>query len=173
MGRLTASGAEPYDRARGRLRRSLQLAGLTVSLLAPSAPAIGRAADTAPEGSLAGTLRQIETAFLRGDAAALASACSERAKVRLDLRAAPRSTGSYRGGQVVVIFASVFRSFRTTVFEFPRDAVREPREDTAFARARWRRQARRGPEMDEALTFTLHREPSGWRVHEILSSTPP
>jgi hypothetical protein len=143
----------------------LVTAALSV-LLTPDA----RAADVGRDAQLSSRLTRIETAFRRGDAAALRASCASVGKVRVELGSIGDGHGSYGTGQLEVIFDQVFGQSRTQAFAFARDDVTVSPPGTAFARGRWVRGGRSGGQSVDTLTFTLREEGGEWRVHEIRSS---
>lgn len=138
--------------------------------LASASPAGISTSLTDPADALWSRLRRIERAFRQGDAGALRASFCSSGKLRVDLRDVPDSPASYAPGQLQVIFAQMFAEARTREFAFRRDEVALPSEGTAFARARWVREARSGEATDvQPLTFTLREEDGDWRIHEILA----
>jgi len=139
---------------------------LAIALCLPSRPAAASAAPAAGAEALASRLQRIEAAFRGGDAGALRASFTTRGKLRLDVPQVPGCPASYGAGQLQVIFGQLFAAARTRSFAFEQEDAPSS-DDTAFARALWRRDDPH--DGGQALTFTLREEDGDWRIHEIVA----
>lgn len=150
----------------------LALVIASAALLAGVERAVGAedAARDDADAALWARLERIETAFRGGDANSLRLSCSERGKVRVDLKELTGQT-TYGPGQLQVVFGQIFEDYATREFAFRRSEVSVSTPGTAFARGRWvRRSSHGGRETVDTLTFTLREESGDWRIHEVRSS---
>jgi hypothetical protein len=151
-----------------RARRRTTL--VVIAWLAALSPAVLAARDAA-EDALKSRLRRIEAAFRQGDAMALRSCFSEKAKVRVELRDLSEGQGLYGAGQLQVIFSRIFEGRRTRSMAFPRGDVKVPAPGTAFARGVWvHLGSRSADERTDTLMLTLHSEEGDWRIVEMRSA---
>jgi hypothetical protein len=152
------------------MRLALVIASAALFAGAEPAAASNDSARDDGDAALWSRLDRIETAFRGGDATSLRLSCSERGKVRVDLKDLT-GQASYGPGQLQVVFGQIFEDYETQEFAFRRGDVSISTLGTAFARGRWvRRRSHGGRDTVETLTFTLREESGDWRIHEVRSS---
>jgi hypothetical protein len=144
---------------------------LLLTVFIVSAPAMAQGRQAAGSPTPAERLRTIhgliETAFGRGDAAALRGAFSRRLKTYIAAPDLGIANGYYGTDQAVSMLRRMFEGRTTLRFGFETPGSRAPRDGLVVVPARWIYREEGTPKAEVRLSFTLATEGAAWHIREI------